>query len=286
MTLFLFSGTGSIYGTGHQVRVDELISLLPNTIHTKSFVVQTPKEALEVAKIRAVDTQKNYFLLDLRDINPLPFLKMGTVVTLDNHHITRKYWESNASRTHTNLCFYDTLPHPNTPMHVFIKQSLISPSLLPLAQKRERLGGKILLYAGPFIGLPNFSPLFSEIKRKEIKKEIIWIGTHSPPKEIASMISYYPRLDRKQFIDVLNQSEIVFCYPGMTLVEAWFLQKKLVLFSTESQTHNTLSGYLEKMGLLYFQEEQIKPKQLKQAFPKQKLPGNGYPLLVKKLLSL
>ena len=395
MKLFIFVGVGQDFGTGHETRMQELQALLapasPITLalgnsqnkvsrelaqsvqqFTKQIKVEVilrsfhkTEEALqELAQINnnAKSSDSFVFILDLRELNPYPFLEKGSVLTLDNYHPIRYASQNKLEAQETNtvkrdspnkMLFHDTLPHPYSASHShktspsypyshgdpdkILELALISPYLLNRSKKQVPIQNKALFCAGPFQELPELFGLFSTlIAKKEKRKpnyrraqkteqdsdnaqggfgieEMLWLGTRSKDRRLWPLLSFKPRIPRLEFWDYLSKAQIVFCYPGMTLLEAWFLNKSPVLFSTESKTHNTLSAYLEESaGFIYLKNksndcrEFLKAYHSSQVFSKEREAaregsngkdismkrkstgpsGKGYAILLQKLQSL
>ena len=277
------------------------------------------EEALqELAKINknSKGTDSFLFLLDARELDPYPFLEKGSVLTLDNYHparyIPQRQAETKLTRgilkdIQNKLQFHDTLPHPYSHSHLnshsqkdlgnlskILKQALISPYLLDRREKEHapRQQKKALVCAGAFEELPEFLALFSKFD------EILWLGKKSKDRRLWPFLSFQTRVSRLEFWDYLSRAQMVFCYPGMVLLEAWFLAKTPILFATESKIHNELSAYLsEKARIPYLThkgrncQEFFKAYRESQAFLRKasfgKGPsGEGYTILLQKLQSL
>ncbi len=99
----------------------------------------------------------------------------------------------------------------------------------------------------------------------------------------------------QEFLSILQEADMVFCYPGMILLEAWFLHKKPILFATPSEVHNQLSLYLKgQAGFIYLDKETILSKvdffRQYSCFDNDSAykgpTGNGYDILLGKITNL
>ena len=222
--------------------------------------------------------------------------------------------------------FHSAFPSPaKGELEQIIEQALISPYLLDRASKVLRtskgssiskitkiyrgqisIQKKALFCAGPFEELPDLFHLFSRLIQNRTKEnsklstgqeqdicleEILWLGKKSKDRRLWSFTSFKERMPRLEFWDHLSTTQILFCYPGMALLEACFLGKRPILFATESRTHNELSAYLEeKAGLIYLRNKKDRGDQEDEAKLKGTLnqrkgfapSGRGYTILFAK----
>ena len=126
------------------------------------------------------------------------------------------------------------------------------------------------------------------------------MGEKSKDRRLWPFLSFAKRMPRQKFWEKLREAQSIFCYPGMNLLEAWFLAKTPILFSTESKVHNEISSHLEeKAGLIYLKKEGLEPKKfVKEYYNVQtiigkldegkgmKPSGRGYTILLQKLQKL
>ena len=350
LRLFIFAGVGPAFGTGHIIRMRELKELLDpasslrltlekseneisqelacspflkeskkgGRIKTELRSFSDTKKAL--AELRKIGESPCLFLLDLRELDPSPFLEKGAVLSLDNYHPLRGLLEKqNRTRAGKTILFHDTLPHPHSGLRQIFEQALISPYLLSPAYQRKKgdpqAKRRALFSAGAFQDLPDIFPLFSKFSAQRpcppkekggshdpnlhLWEEVFWLGKESKDQRLWPFLSFIESMPRQKFWEYLRESQDFFCYPGMALLEALFLGRLPALFSTESITHNRLSRYLkEEAGLVYLEEESIEPQKFLRDYSASRAllekrkkegwgpSGRGYAILLQKLEAL
>ena len=266
-------------------------------------------------------SKKIIFLLDLRDIDPQEFAELGAVLSLDNRHPIRaslyiKEIKDNKSQNHqiqnhqsqnhhsNRIIFYDTLAHPQAKLDDILYHSLISPSLLNRNNSKQVIKRKAVVYAGSLSPALSLIEAFSELLLKikmgldnNASDEILYFATKKPPAPLANIVSFQKPDSHHKFLDIIAETKFVFCYPGMTLLETWFLTKVPIMFATASKVHNELSSYLQREAKLLYIEgigdcnyqkflKNYNAKKLKFNSASSRPKGKGYLLLLKKLEQL
>lgn len=187
------------------------------------------------------------------------------------------------------IYFHDTLPHPQSDLSAVLQNALIAPDLVSyrneiLKEDTLRMSNTtksnttndseftIVCYAGNFKKLSYLNPIIETLYTKLNANEEANNSSKAPSQKCVLWIgdSLSKELSRKEYIHLakekialadywryLSKAQYVLCYPGMTLLEAWFLGKTPLLIETESAEHNNLSLYLhEQAGLLYLNDGQ------------------------------
>ncbi len=237
----------------------------------------------ELSVGKRLSDQPALYILDAGDIDPRPFLKRAPALLLDNRHFSRAILEKEqkADQSYEMLfkaSFYDALPHPATKLETMLKQALLSPQLAELKKKRPNSWqGRALIYSGNLKTAFNLKELLQQLLKAKLLNKILWIGSKTEQRIDAGShtnsgtgshtssgtgshtnsgtgshtssdteIEYHTRMGRRRFLRELVVADMVFTYPGMTLLEAWYLGKETVLLTMESKIHNKLANYLAK----------------------------------------
>ena len=148
LKLFIFTGTGKAFGTGHKTRMQDLGELLAPSaslplalrgarnkisreLGSSPFLEKCKEqggiEAIfrsfskiseALSELRQIGEEPCLFLLDLREIDPSPFLEKGSVLTLDNYHPIRY-----SLKKKNQVLFHDTLAHPRSDLSQVLEQA-------------------------------------------------------------------------------------------------------------------------------------------------------------------
>lgn len=212
------AGTGDLFGSGHQRRMEVLLDLLGKEgVSAELILCSTETE------IRRLTQEKCLVVLDARDFPAAEF--HCPVIALDN----RSVWRAKDQKS----IYHDTIPHPEAPD--VLENCLIDPAMKNLHRKEEESG--ILIYAG----------------RQKIPEFL----EHFAARRTGTTIVRESEMPRPEFLNRLAASSAVFSYFGMTVLEALFLSKCTALFSIESPVHNALSEHLERTcGVPFVRSEQ------------------------------
>lgn len=239
----IVAGSGGSYGSGHLARMRILQELL-----TEERISCQLHACMDEAEIRRITNDENsVVVLDARDFPA--FLFSGPVIALDNQNPGR-------GEDHTTT-YHDTLPHPRAG-DVFAN-CLIDPALTRISVS-EAGEAPVLIYAGRQI-LPAYLDQFA--------------------LETGARVVRETELDRSEFLDRLAAAGTVLSYFGMTILEAMFLQRRVVQFSIASSVHDSLSMHLDKICGVPFVHDQDTLRKALPARPSACRPGaEGYHRLV------
>ena len=90
--------------------------------------------------------------------------------------------------------------------------------------------------------------------REGLVEAALRCGAHPPAADARAAIKYSPRMERREFVWNVAGARYVLSYPGVTLLEAWYLGRIPILFAVDSPVHHELALYLERTaGLSYLQ---------------------------------
>ena len=266
--LALVVGEGPRFGTGHTVRMRELRAMLNQTgraatIETSRWQSVRGFEADDAhAAARSLLTSQSQsasplVILDARDLDPRPFVEQGArVLALDNRHACR---EASLKSPAGAIDFYDTLPHPDANLQETLERMLLAADVRAIAESQRGFTGadasqavppagnrsrSLFVYSGDF----EVPPLDDALLRlSEDGWSVHRCGSVPPPD---NSLRYSPRLERSEFLRELAAADRVWTYFGMTLFEAWYLQRDLALLPVESPVHASLADYLyQAVGL-------------------------------------
>ena len=299
----------------NQAKLESQLIIVPSQQEAKLRLLKIKESFKKSSRKSSIDdllaSKKIIFLLDLRDIDPQEFAELGAVLSLDNRHPIRaslaiKEIKDNKSQNHhsNRIVFHDTLAHPQAKLDDILNNSLISPSLLNRNNSKQGIKRKAVVYAGslsPALSfIDAFSALLLQIKMgldNNASDEILYFATKKPPAPLANIVSSQKIDSHHKFLDIIAETKFVFCYPGMTLLETWFLAKVPIMFATASKLHNELSCYLQREAKLLYIEglgdcnyqkflKNYNAKKLKFNSASSRPKGKGYLLLLKKLEQL
>lgn len=204
-------------------------------------------------KLNAPDAP-NTIVIDARDIDPTLFATAGRrVLALDNRHPVRDAIAMNSKNARVE--FYDTIPHPQAQLALTLEQALIRADVLELREKKSQPQPRsIFVYSGDF-----FVPALDRILARMAVAgwSVHRCGAQAPEEAITGTLKqsgfrWSPRLERDVYCAELSRSEFVGAYFGMTVLEAWYLQRTPFLFSVTSVIHNELGMYLNRSAGLPF----------------------------------
>ncbi len=319
MKVYLLRGEGKYFGNGHKERMRELQAALTGQGPYQNFQHFSPQELALLEKLRRHASfipkgiisheqeapesiaclsflhgyeqakERRLFLLDCRDMDPRPFLDKGFVIALDNRHSSRRALEQADKKTRS-IDFHDTLPHPKCSMQRLWEHALISPLLKSYTQEEAQIknkSGQIIFYAGHFREWPcagHLLKIFRRLKAQYKGAEILYYGAEAKDAGLRALTKHQKMRSKQAFYDHLQKAEFVFCYAGMTCLEALFLRKKIMLVESPSQEINQLSMRLhEKLKLSYTGGKKQASLCLPSSPCRQRPTGNGYALLLGRL---
>lgn len=204
----IVAGAGGGYGSGHLARMEILKRLLSE----KGIPCRLDACSSET-EIRRLTVEKSaVVVLDARDF-PASLFSVP-VIALDNRNRGR-------AGDHATL-YHDTLPHPDA--GDVLENCLIDPALgrISISAPAEL---PVLIYAGR----QNLPACIDEFAL-----------------ESGAFVVREAQLGRGEFLDRLAAAGTVLSYFGMTILEAMFLQRRVVQFSIASSVHDSLSMHLER----------------------------------------
>ncbi len=291
----ILAGTGPLYGTGHETRMGELCRLLEEQgipallLVTREERILSPRSLLPAG----VEPHSLLWVLDVRDMDPRPFLEGRRVLALDNR------WEGRERSTEDDrLLFYDTIPHPESEeWENTLRQALIRPGRREEARSTRKR--EILLYTGEFAGAPSLDHFLLPLLEEGVVERITRCGT-TPPSLNKSGFFHYPRLDADRFYAAMDSATWVIAYFGITLLEAWSGGAVPVVFDNGNPVHDPLRlDLVRRTGMAHLVRRdgiwQISPPGLfAEELPLEKMrpsrmsppAGEGFSLLVETLRSL
>ncbi|MCB1188901.1 MAG: spore coat biosynthesis protein F [Leptospiraceae bacterium] len=240
--IFILYANPTKFGSGHLERCKVLFTKLQTYHYSVDMNDKLPKHLVF-----------DLYIIDHRDLEVPVVLKNNKVLLIDNYGTDRnKFYR------------FDALPHPRIPFSETVKNFLF-PQILENYHSIANNSKKILVYAG---GLEERESdiLDSCIYHlSENTHKIIRIGGYPRTKYSIQLI---PRLNKYDFIEEIHNSEIFCSYFGQSLLEAFYLQKKVVLYSISdyhtilseyfsSQTNTTFIGQLPDLKKVTLNELQI-----------------------------
>ena len=253
--VLIICGDPKYYGSGHFQRMKYVHYILQLKSIYCNLQYELPKDYLSYDLI----------LFDKRDCK-IP-KKSKKVLLLDHFGIER------------NSCpYYDLLLHPANKEEFDTEQILIPPMLESYKNQTENQW--ITVYAGNT--KQEIFYLDTYLKSRFSQYKIIRIGGQKPKENI----EYFPYLVNSQFYQILSQSHLFVSYYGQSLMEALFLQKKVLQFSISDQ-HHLLSQLLEKKyNISYIGNLNALQEKDFFIYPKIKLSNKGYKKLTNKIYQI
>jgi hypothetical protein len=275
----LLVGVGARFGTGHSVRMRELRAGLEaggmQTLWHElvAFDDASAKTALDAIMVHGSDGDRNaLFVLDARDLNPRPFAVGNAIVlALDNRHASREklLGRRNASDPEREaIQFYDTIPHPRADLSETLSRVLLGSDVRAIASSaRPRKSRRSLfVYTGDF-AVPGLDAALRSMLRTgwsvhrcgsvrpgaDVSEEAV--AARPETEDFGDPASrtvdpappgfrWSPRLERREFLRALAVADGVWTYFGMTLLEAWYLNRGPLLLPVDSRAHTELAEYL------------------------------------------
>ncbi|MCE9501096.1 MAG: hypothetical protein K8R21_11460, partial [Leptospira sp.] len=180
---------------------------------------------------------------------------------------------------------HDVLPNPETDFLETLENTLL-PSLIDLyaQEKDEKI---VTIYSGNLT--PEYTRVIDKIIAENFGKNfrLIRIGNADSDQEI----EVRNRVFRKEYFELLGKSEFFISYFGQSVMEALYMQKKIVLFSI-SDYHEKLAEFLsEKTGIFHIGnilnaklQCKIDPEKIKK--PEIIIRNRGFTILLEKIRNL
>jgi|GEM_PF-169439 spore coat polysaccharide biosynthesis protein SpsF len=205
------------YGSGHYERC-------------KSLSVTLESSGYEVTTNFKLPESKDYdlFIIDHRDMEIPEDIKHKTIILIDHFGQER----------------YSYFPHDLLP-HMFNEfEDVVRNSLFPIgieSYKTVKEKKQVLVYAGNLNFRSSFLlDHFAFRHFSDSNYEIIRIGG-VPRKKANFGIKTLPKTNKREFLRLLAESEFFISYYGQSVMDASFLNKKILLYA--------ISDYHEKLAL-------------------------------------
>lgn len=251
------------YGSGHYERAKIIFIFL----QLKNFECMIAN--------RLNDMMYDVYIIDHRDLALPESIDKKKALLLDNLGSDRNKCQ------HADFLFSNSYT---------ISECLLSCQIENL--RNDTLRNKILIYAGNLnkeetVIIDSFlKKVVLELETSESisKVKIVRIGGASSEE---SFIQYFPRVGKSQFYQLLAEAEIFISYPGVSIQEAIYLNKKILLFSF-SEIHKAIGKSIAELtGLNYIGDTRegnlMFPGRKNIAVSRLNLPNNGLEVLLKKL---
>ncbi len=205
------------YGSGHYERCKSLSV----TLQSAGYGVTTNYKLPE---------SKDYdlFIIDHRDMEIPEEIKNKTIILID-HFGQERY----------SYFPHDLLPHMFNEFEDVIRNSLFPVGIESYKSVKEKK--QVLVYAGNLNFRSSFLLDHFAFKHfADSNYEIIRIGG-VPRKKANFGIKTLPKTNKREFLQMLAESEFFISYYGQSVMDASFLNKKILLFA--------ISDYHEKLAL-------------------------------------
>ncbi len=174
-------------------------------------------------------------IIDYRDAVVPPKLRNGKVLLIDNFGPDRNIF-----------IHHDVLPHPKLDLQDSLKNILFPDLLNYYTEKTE--SNLILTYANGRNEKESFAIDDYLYNKFGNAYEYIRIGGFEPASTNIQLIH---RLSKKEFFDYLSKCSTFCTYFGQGLMEAIYLQKKILIYSI-SEYHTELGKYISEKSNLPF----------------------------------
>ncbi|MCB1307476.1 MAG: hypothetical protein KDK30_04820 [Leptospiraceae bacterium] len=269
----IISAGGAELGSGHLVRMRELQRRLDEQ-HVRVEII-----APDNVSHNAFDT--DLFILDARDIDPRPFARRAPVLALDNRHAERPGLETyTAARFKKNtsgsdefqysiqniqaqassypeckfpIVFVDTIPHPQADLADTLRNALLfelDSAETNLQQRRtDRLS--LFVYAGDWKNKAVHS-FFTRLIDENVHYDWHICGRFVDTWQAGPQVRLSTHLERPAFVQALRSADLIWTYFGITMLEAWYLRKPVVLFAPGDSEHAVLGDYLQQAARIPF----------------------------------
>jgi spore coat polysaccharide biosynthesis protein SpsF len=205
------------YGSGHYERCKSLSITLQSTGYNVTCSYQLPES-------------KDYdlFIIDHRDMEIPEEIKHKTIILID-HFGQERY----------SYFPHDLLPHMYNEFEDVVKNSLFPIGIEAYKSYPEKK--QVLVYAGNLNFRSSFLlDRFTFTHFVDAGYEIIRIGG-VPRKKANFGIKTLPKTNKRDFLRILAESEFFISYYGQSVMDASFLNKKILLYA--------ISDYHEKLAL-------------------------------------
>lgn len=253
MTLWIVTGTGPYYGTGHDSRMQLLsrelerrkIPFRPYGLYREGSIFEDPDHIPDdallkkaIAEIMKEDPDPA-FLLDIHDEDVRLFQERSAypVLVLDNRHSSRDTHAKN-----DKIIYYDILPDPATSLDEVMQNILLDTNRMneirTAYQSVRNKENRIFVYAGSLKETRNLDLFLTGISRK-YGYTIFRCGGEPPLPGIE--MEHADRLPSDEYLERICKSRYTLSYFGMTAMEAWYLGSIPVLFLFSSPIHNKLA---------------------------------------------
>lgn len=226
----IVAGRGSWFGSGHWARMEVLSGLLrERQLTVEMLPAENENEAAAVFS-NFDHGPESARIMDARDADPTGGNRVGGVL-IDNRTAAR-------SALSDTFHFFDSIPHPQSPLASVLENALIDPRLQQMERMDLRERTTLSAYMPPQVNASRVDELLLAVQEAYSCTRIVRVGGGSRPVE---GVTFFERMERGDFLRLLTESRIVVSYFGMTMLEGWHAGGLPVLISIGSAVHDRLS---------------------------------------------
>lgn len=216
--VFILYADESKYGSGHLERCKILYSM-----------VQTYRYQVDMGNSLPKNLIYDLYIIDHRDLPVPKVLVNKNILFLDNY---------NKEINNFHFPVFYTIPHPSIPFGE-TKENFLFPQIIDTFKSYSKNEKIILIYAGS-LGEEETKILDEYFYNQNSEGyKIIRVGGSKSSKYNFEVVY---RLSKYEFLQYLSNCEIFCSYFGQSTLEAYYLEKKIVLYSI-SDYHTQLARY-------------------------------------------
>lgn len=214
-------------GRGHFERCKYLSTILQTNFYNVEMDKEIPKEL-----------DADLIILDSRDMLVPNLIRNKKIILIDNFGQDR-----------FKFIHFDTLPHMLNDFDESIQNTLLPLHFFEKVENKKP--NKIFCYAGNLSFRESYKlDLFLKKQFSGSSYEIIRVGGSKRKKKNLG-IKLYNKLNKTEYLKLLNESEFFVSYFGQSIMEATYLEKKIILFSI-SDYHNELAfHFVQNSNAMY-----------------------------------
>jgi len=298
----LIAGAGAGFGNGHRVRLEELRDMLAARGYFVSLqTLSSNGDRTATAALPESAPAIRLRVLDARDVDPAPVQDAqndkARLLTLDNRHPERARYAA----TRADLLFHDTLPHPDTQdLASTLNNALIGRMARDLLDVHP-VDRRAFAYSGGFADVRPVDDLLTGLLSNQTIEIALRCGLQPPDQEALrdsneDGLWHAEAFTREDFLREIASADWFATYFGMSMLEAWYLGRGLVLYDFGSSVHGELMRYLQnEIGLLCLSTERSgeRPAELAERIraegapaPQLRPDGRGYERLIERIEAL
>ncbi len=203
-----------------------------------STILQLNNYHVQMDSVLDEENEYDLYIIDSRDKLVPDSIRNKKIILIDNF----------GSDRYSNIHF-DTLPNMLNDFEESIQNTLIPQHFFE--KKDPIITNKVFCYAGNLSFRESYKlDLFLCKQFQSSNYEIIRVGgSHRKKKNLS--IKIYSKLNKTEYLRFLNESEFFISYFGQSIMEATYLEKKIILFSISDYHDELAFHFVQNSNAMY-----------------------------------